>query len=127
MTLDDLYAQVPAISCKGLCHTSCGPLVIGESERQRIQERHGVDIPDLQWTCPALNAFGRCSVYEDRPMICRLWGVDQAMPCVYGCLPDRILPTAEGQRLLALAVGPRALVDKVVPVFHPPGHVGGVS
>lgn len=43
----------------------------------------------------------RCSVYEIRPMICRLWGLVRGMPCPYGCRPEGgLLPDEEGQRLL---------------------------
>ena len=31
---------------------------------------------------------GRCTVYAVRPMICRLWGIDETMPCPYGCVPE---------------------------------------
>ena len=100
--LDEIYAQVPEIDCQGWCHESCGPLVLTDAERQRITDRHGVTIPDLvRWTCPALTAFGRCQVHADRPLLCRMWGVVESMPCPFGCRPPRVLSDAEGHRLLA--------------------------
>jgi len=110
-----LYAQVPAIpGCKGLCHTSCGPIEMSNRERQKIRDRHGVDIPELPRgprllltviapkTCPALTPLNRCGVYDDRPMLCRLWGAVENLPCVYGCVPDGgRLPNVDGAALLA--------------------------
>jgi hypothetical protein len=107
-TLDQVYAQVPAIQCQGLCSESCGPLIIDQPERARIIARTGRDIPNLQLTCPALTILGRCSVYADRPLLCRLWGVVESMPCPSGCRPQRYLTDAEGRALLAQARSARA-------------------
>lgn len=91
-----LYAQVPDVGCKGLCSDSCGPIGMHPYERARIR-RAGVRIPPPEealaelvatgdYTCPAL-VDGRCSVYELRPMLCRVWGASEAMPCPHGCRP----------------------------------------
>jgi Fe-S-cluster containining protein len=48
-----------------------------------------------------LTAVGRCAVYGIRPMVCRLWGLVEGMPCPHGCRPDGgLLPDTEGRRLL---------------------------
>ncbi|PZG03838.1 YkgJ family cysteine cluster protein [Nonomuraea aridisoli] len=108
--LTDLYAQVPQPDCKGLCADSCGPIDMHPRERQRARER-GVTIPhhddaldqmerDGTYSCPALQN-DRCSVYEVRPMICRLWGAVEAMPCEHGCRPDNgLLSDGDGVELL---------------------------
>jgi Fe-S-cluster containining protein len=83
--LDDLYAQVPDVGCKGLCVDSCGSVAMSPEERRRIAER-GVHLPLLAafvGHCPALRN-GRCSVYEVRPMVCRLWGAVEGMKCRFG-------------------------------------------
>lgn len=106
--LDLLYAQVPSISsCTGACYRSCGPLPpLGDAEAQRILARmRGLPEPREDGTCSMLNAFGRCDIYADRPMICRLWGATEKMPCVFGCEPDEpMLDAAEGRELLAAAM-----------------------
>lgn len=102
--LNQVRDQVPAIECLGLCHESCGPVRMTSVEHDAIQQRHGVDIPATGLaTCPALTMLGRCSVYEDRPMVCRLWGVVESLPCPWGCRPERTLTAAEGYDLLAQA------------------------
>jgi hypothetical protein len=74
-------------------------------ERHHIATRHGVTITtdpaNLDANCPALTVLGRCSIYEDRPTICRLWGVVESMPCPWGCRPDRYLTDEQGHALLA--------------------------
>jgi hypothetical protein len=104
--LEALYRRIPAIDCRGLCQECCGPIEMTPTERARIARR-GVDIPlpmaaavAAQLTCPALTAEGRCSVYNIRPLICRLWGVAESMPCPYGCEPERWLGDREAYSLM---------------------------
>lgn len=40
------------------------------------------------FACDALAADGRCSVYDLRPLICRLWGTAKELACPYGCVPE---------------------------------------
>ncbi|MET7334272.1 YkgJ family cysteine cluster protein [Nonomuraea sp. NPDC005650] len=115
--LAELYAQVPQPSCKGLCADSCGPIDMHPRERQRIRAR-GVTIPhhddavdqldrDGDYVCPALKD-NRCTVYEDRPFICRAWGAVEAMACEHGCRPEGgLMPDMEGALLLqeSLTIG----------------------
>lgn len=35
----------------------------------------------------SLTAFGTCRIYRLRPVICRLWGVADALRCLHGCRP----------------------------------------
>lgn len=50
-------------------------------------ERHSVDPSDTM-DCPLLTSDGKCSIYEHRPAICRIWGVVKDMQCEHGCVPD---------------------------------------
>lgn len=108
----ELYANLPTTDCKGLCWNSCGPIDMSQAERSRLADL-GVDIPVFthesaeRWAngeplhCPALNSFGRCDVYDDRPLICRMWGVTESMPCTYGCAATPgLLPDLEAMQLI---------------------------
>lgn len=54
--------------------------------------------------CPMLDeARGLCSIYEQRPLICRLFGLVEGMRCPYGCIPDRWLTDAEAYELMTEA------------------------
>jgi uncharacterized protein len=112
MSLDDVYRQIPSVVCRGQCIESCGPISMSRQEEAKLLAR-SVKIPSIteamaaiergeDYYCPAL-IDGRCSVYEDRPTICRLWGVTQSMPCPHGCIPDDALTQAESYRILRLA------------------------
>jgi Fe-S-cluster containining protein len=85
---------------------------MSNDEDRRLQELE-VTIPSMadgvaavergeEYYCPALRD-GRCSVYADRPTICRLWGATKSMPCPHGCTPQNALSQQESFELLALA------------------------
>jgi Fe-S-cluster containining protein len=111
--LAELYARVPEIpDCKGRCWISCGPIDMSVRERQRLREA-GYKITDWQvakghpgkYWCEALDGAGRCAAYERRPLICRIWGAAEGLPCPYGCRPvPRYLTDVEAARLLAEAM-----------------------
>jgi hypothetical protein len=100
--LDALYATLPKLTCQGYCHDSCGPIDMSLRERQRIVQRARKPVECPRGAlCSMLDEQRRCSVYEIRPMVCRLWGLVRSMPCQYGCRPDGgLLSDAEGVRLL---------------------------
>lgn len=118
--LQELYDRVPELDCKGLCHTSCGVIEASSRERDLMKER-GYHLPMLAdfvrmdaagevIECVALRPDKQCGVYDVRPMVCRLWGATESMPCPYGCQPvdgGPLLSEAEGFELLgdSLAVG----------------------
>jgi len=92
--LADLYAQVPKMEgCDLSCWESCGPVPMGPTERARVEAALGAPLEPVvsllhrNAMCPALSAFGRCLVYDVRPLLCRLWGAVQGMPCPRGCRP----------------------------------------
>lgn len=97
-----LYAKLPKLDCKGLCAECCGPIAATPHERRRIERRAGkkLEAPPPTATCSMLSAVGRCTVYGDRPFICRLWGVVASMKCPHGCVPEGgFLTHQEGARL----------------------------
>lgn len=110
--LEALYDRVPEVGCKGLCTDACGPTSGGHRELVRMA-RAGVRLPLVEvairkmastpenYECPALKN-GRCSTYDARPMVCRIWGASEDLPCPYGCGPadGRLLSSAESQHLL---------------------------
>jgi hypothetical protein len=105
--LQELYDALPTVACQGKCANACGAIDMSVAEHGRIVEL-GYLIPRMteelaqRWRddeplhCPALNRQTlRCEVYEARPMICRLWGVADSMPCPHGCKPTRELNDSE--------------------------------
>lgn len=77
--LERLDAQLPALSCLGLCEQSCHEHIDASAAERARPLKRGVDLdfPTTDGACPALSrtfGVGRCTVHEVRPMICRLWG-----------------------------------------------------
>jgi hypothetical protein len=94
--LRELYDRVPVVKCQGLCQECCG-LVPATAGEVRIMERvsgkpHALDIDTF--SCAYLHE-GRCTIYSDRPLVCRLWGAAENLICPFGCKPDRYLTEAE--------------------------------
>lgn len=96
-----LYSQIPDAGCKGLCWEACGPVPVARAERGIITMKHGGRVHSSM-DCPYL-VNRKCSVYEDRPMLCRLYGVtdDPRLTCPFGCRPAKMLTNAEANELLA--------------------------
>jgi uncharacterized protein len=85
--LEKLYSSLPHLECKGLCQEACGPIAMTETEFRRISDKSGtVPSVDEHGTCSLL-VDGKCSVYEVRPAVCRLFGAVPAMTCPFGCIP----------------------------------------
>lgn len=105
--LDALYAKLPTLDCKGLCWRGCSVIPMSVRERERAElalgERVVSTLPNLR--CSALTVDRKCAIYEHRPLICRLWGLVEGMPCEHGCKPDPgYLSDEEGKHLLAEAL-----------------------
>lgn len=100
--LEALYAELPKIECKGLCSNSCAYIGMTKAERDRIA-RDGKPVPGfLDDPCKAL-VMARCTIYEHRPLICRMFGVAIGMECSHGCVPERLLTREEGREFLRRA------------------------
>lgn len=116
--LEQLYAQIPRLDCKGLCPSSCGPIECSERERELIERQAGKPLDvTAALSCSMLTDDGRCSVYAQRPMLCRLWGAVERMKCPWGCKPDPgYLTDEQGGRLLreSLRIGGQPPPDRLV-------------
>ena len=132
--LQALYDQIPAIpDCRGHCWISCGPLEMSDRENRRIRDAGFTITNHLTarqfagtFWCEALGPDGRCQVYDLRPLVCRLWGAVESMPCPYGCQPERWLSDAEGRDLVAASLdvggyGIASNMDMVAAAMRIPG------
>jgi Fe-S-cluster containining protein len=112
--LRNVYAQIPDLHCKGLCANSCRTRIdMSVAEKERIEGNIGRKLPQYMFdvageTCPLL-ANDACTVYGLRPVVCRLWGAAESMPCPHGCAPEggTLLTDDEALELMlrALEVG----------------------
>lgn len=109
--LQTIYSKIPEVHCKGLCQGACGPIGMSQMEAQAIRDRVGdrfrfindgesVFLVGKSLTCPALDEKGKCSVYSDRPAVCRLWGAVKEMQCPHGCRPKKWLKDEDSRAIL---------------------------
>lgn len=99
---DKIYRKIPDAGCTGLCHNTCTGIDATQLERDVMasrghplprgdaltQSREAIRTGVLPASCSALTEDKRCAVYEDRPLICRAWGVTERLKCPYGCVPE---------------------------------------
>jgi uncharacterized protein len=107
--LEALYGRVPSIQCRGLCQDSCEPVggLASRLENKRVLTLYGKGPRRTDGRCNRLTPDGKCSVYEHRPLICRMWGTTEQMTCPHGCRPERVLSFDEARDLWAesIAIG----------------------
>ena len=116
-----IWAELPGLACKGRCADTCTVTDGSALERTLLAERGKplpprMTLPEHQALiaagrgprCPALGPLGTCTVYDVRPLICRLFGLvglavqggpvqrGAALACDYGCEPERWLTQEQG-------------------------------
>ena len=133
--LERIWSSVPDVGCKGLCSDSCGPVAVDATAYRRTELWKQYGLPEnirgprmsnAEWTlllqhlgrepglapgsirCPLLTADGRCSVYDIRPLVCRVWGAVVERPetrCPHGCRPAVPFTHEQAQRIFKRAGG----------------------
>lgn len=101
--LELIYSRLPKLECRGKCQAYCGVIAMSKPEWERIVARVGCEPKgDASLVCPLLDrATGRCTVYDLRPLICRVWGLVRDLACPHGCRPSRWLSDKEFRSLRA--------------------------
>ena len=80
------YPVLPIMQCDPGCTECCKFAPCTKDEFYNIQEyvkKNGIKPIRQEGQCP-LYIDGKCSVYEVRPLICRLYGHHEAMTCPRG-------------------------------------------
>lgn len=94
MTRDDrsiayLRERIPSFECVPGCHDCCGPVTASSTEMARLpfksRASHEAALEAL--SCPHLGKDG-CEVYDERPLICRLFGTTPNLRCPNGRGPQ---------------------------------------
>jgi hypothetical protein len=88
-----LYVQIPSFKCKEGCTDCCGPVPFSKYERSKIKDKRIPKAID----CPYAN--GKCEIYENRPLICRLFGTVKSLQCPHGCRPIALLSSIQEQEI----------------------------
>lgn len=97
--LERLYRLLPKIDCPPGCTKCCGPIWMSKSERCKLPETQD---DDKHYWCPFAKDGKGCSEYENRPMICRIFGVSDTpmLRCYEGGNPERLLSEAETEKIM---------------------------
>jgi Fe-S-cluster containining protein len=123
--MKEIWDKVPPVSgCKGLCADSCTNVPVHPVEAYYLIERHGgeltktlhpandpdnpaaMEMPTLGSNfkpCMFLNQDRRCSIYEDRPLVCRLFGHHAlTLRCVHGCKAEGVGDYEAGEFMIMM-------------------------
>ena len=103
--LREIYASIPDAGCKGLCADKCTSAPMFPIELEQLEAAAGRKLPtmptgdavggillgsEIGTPCPLL-VLGRCTAYDQRPLICRTFGSVEGMRCEHGCGPAELL------------------------------------
>lgn len=87
-----LRERIPTFECKPGCHDCCGPVTASSEEMLRLPVKsdteHDAALEELN--CVHLGPNG-CEVYDERPLICRLFGTTPKMACPNDCGPETMV------------------------------------
>lgn len=90
--VDHLRDRIPTFECKPGCHDCCGPVTTSSEEMSRLPVKTDAehDAALNEFNCVHLGPKG-CTVYDERPLICRLFGTTPNMPCPNSCRPQEMI------------------------------------
>lgn len=108
-----IYARIKLenLECRGLCHDSCGAIGYSMAEARVMADKYGrPPMANAATTggfrvhsdimCDKLTHDKRCGIYDDRPAICRVYGMFPKLACAHGCVPKEWMTDAEAQEIL---------------------------
>jgi uncharacterized protein len=84
--------RIPTFACKSGCHDCCGPVTTSSEEMSRLPRLDDAvhEAALTAFSCPHLGPRG-CTVYKERPLVCRLFGTTPRMPCPEGQRPEEMI------------------------------------
>jgi len=90
--LRDLRERIPSFTCVAGCHDCCGPVTASSEEMARLPVKSDAvrDAALAELSCPHLGEHG-CTVYGERPLICRLFGTTPRLACPRGMRPETMI------------------------------------
>jgi len=85
-----LRRKIPSFKCLPGCTECCGSTVFSGQEWARVRDKRRA----TTLTCPYICEKG-CAIYEDRPILCRLFGTVENMKCPFRYGPKKLLTAKE--------------------------------
>lgn len=109
--IDLLRRQIPRFDCVPGCHDCCGPVTASSEEMARLPRttRAKQDAALAEYNCVHLGPNG-CQVYDQRPLICRLFGTTPNLPCPHGRGPEQPIEAHVEQQVHQLIASTRQVL-----------------
>ncbi|BCE00097.1 YkgJ family cysteine cluster protein [Marinicellulosiphila megalodicopiae] len=87
-----LRERIPKFECVKGCHDCCGPVTTSSEEMARLPVKTEAEHTAAlnEYNCVHLGPNG-CTVYGERPLICRLFGTTEKMPCPNDRRPEEMI------------------------------------
>lgn len=101
----ELRTLIPSFKCQG-CHGCCGPVPFSYWERLQAEKIAGIRYLSKDMKCPYVDRVKGCLIYEERPIICRLFGAVEnkeervSMSCLNSHCPDIKLADIQGSAIM---------------------------
>ena len=85
-------SRIPEFTCVAGCHDCCGPIMDSTEEMSHLPSVADAkrETALAKWDCPHLGVAG-CEVYDERPLICRLFGTTTRLKCPHGRQPESMI------------------------------------
>ena len=93
--IKSMRKKIPTFKCEEGCTECCGPVLFTKWEWDRIDDKRKA----ISVHCPYIGENG-CDIYEDRPILCRLYGTVPGMKCPKGCRPRKMLSEEKGKDII---------------------------
>jgi len=98
-SLKKLYSKIPSFECIEGCTDCCGPVPLTKLEAKRLNVDSNLT-PTKLGSCDCVYASEKgCTVYENRPYMCRLFGATEDLKCPHGKKPTKLLSSDSTNRL----------------------------
>jgi uncharacterized protein len=106
--IDHLRRQIPSFDCVPGCHDCCGPVTASSEEMARLPVKSDAahEAALAEFNCVHLGPQG-CEVYDQRPLICRLFGTTPNLPCPRGRGPEQMIEARVEQQVHQLIASTR--------------------
>ncbi|WP_407313626.1 YkgJ family cysteine cluster protein [Pseudomonas sp. nanlin1] len=106
-----LREQIPSFDCVPGCHDCCGPVTTSSEEMARLPRKTAAEQEAAlaELNCVHLGPQG-CTVYDERPLICRLFGTTPRLPCPNGRGPEVPVDAAVERQIHQLIASTRQVL-----------------
>lgn len=102
-TIRMLGKCIPVMECVPGCHDCCGPVLATIDEIRRLpaktSKQREAALDELN--CVYLDSCG-CQIYQDRPLICRLFGTTEKLPCPRGVKPLKVVARSVEDKIFSV-------------------------